>query len=66
MSRLRIEACRVECPLRGSVDIDYCYACPRFRSIARTEEGSAVRCNAPASRSFNARQTFVGGFVVSS
>jgi hypothetical protein len=64
MSKHPVQACRVQCPIQGSVDVDRCYSCSRFQSIAGSRKGTAIRCNTPSSRAAIERQVFVGGFVV--
>jgi len=64
MSRYPVRNSRVGCPLRGSVDVDECFGCAHFRSVAGAGTAMAVRCNPPWTRTETERQVFVGGMVV--
>ena len=64
MSEYPVQARRIDCPLQGNVDVDRCYGCAHFRSVAPSNRGFAIRCNPPSIRVASERQVFVGGFVV--
>lgn len=64
MGTYLIKDCRVDCPLRGIVDVDQCYLCPRFRSVAQARKGPSIRCTPPAGAPGIDRQVFMGGMVL--
>lgn len=57
-------ACRVDCPIRGRIEVDQCFGCLRFRAVVPAQSGFAIRCDAPFRH--HDRQTIKGGFVVRS
>jgi hypothetical protein len=38
---------QVACPVRGMVDVELCYRCPRLRAFYDDESGTKVACAAP-------------------
>lgn len=59
-----VYAWRVDCPIRGSLDVDRCFVCPRFEAVVPSSSGFAIRCDAPPSREGRRDQGLKGGFVL--
>jgi hypothetical protein len=38
---------RVACPLKGDIDVEVCYRCPRLRAFYDEESGTKVVCSTP-------------------
>ena len=45
--RLIIDRGRVNCPIRGDVDVDVCAACPNLRAIQEGTDRQVLRCSPP-------------------
>lgn len=59
-----VYACRVECPLRGNIDVDRCFGRLRFQAVVPAQSGLAIQCDSPDSRRPKVRRGRVGGLVV--
>lgn len=59
-SELVVENGRVQCPVRGEIDVERCHVCPRVAGVCERDGVTVVRCKGDVGSFWSSYQEYVG------